>query len=232
MSSTTNDSAVSQVTEAQSKKRVSSIRDAFRRVEPGEAAPEAPESLRIWCSQTTYGLVGGMLFGGYRGLQQARNKSIPSPVPTNSIQHRTAVFFVRESILTGSRIGVFVSMFSATALALGNSGITAGIYHPANYAAAGALTCGLFAAAVGGWAPAAPAAVFGAGTAGAAAMANQSLQQAVASNLASADLPQVRDEECSVARVINNFEQNLAKHPLRTMNRSSKLESAERSLPS
>ncbi|PXF50166.1 hypothetical protein BWQ96_00326 [Gracilariopsis chorda] len=227
MSSTANNSATSQVTEAQQTSRISSIRDAFRRVEPGETPPEAPESLRIWCSQTTYGLLGGMLFGGYRGLLQARNKSIPSPVPTNSIQHRTAVFFVRESILTGSRIGVFVSVFSATALAIGNSGFTAGVDHPTNYAAAGALTCGLFAAAVGGWAPAAPAAVFGAGTAGAAAMANQSLQHAVASSLVSIDVPQVRDEDGSVARVIHTFEQNLAKHPLRTMNRSSSMESAE-----
>ncbi|CAN8074252.1 unnamed protein product [Agarophyton chilense] len=196
--------------------KVTSIRDAFRRVEPGVAPPEAPESLRTWCSQTTYGVIGGMLFGGYRGLRQAQNKSIPSPVPTSSFNHRIAVFFVRESILTGSRVGVFASLFSAAALLAGHSGFTKRVDHPANYAAAGAFTCGLFAAAVGGWAPAGPAAAFGAAISGVAVTAHQSLEQFVAQSRPGEVLQHdTQDADSSVERVIRTLEENLAAHPLR-----------------
>ncbi|KAI0564608.1 hypothetical protein FGB62_25g146 [Gracilaria domingensis] len=207
--------------------RVASIRDAFRRIEPGETPPEAPESLRTWCTQTTYGVIGGMLFGGYRGLQQARNKNIPSPVPTSSAQHRVAVFFVRDSILTGSRVGVFVSLFSAAALLAGHSGFTKRVDHPANYAAAGAFTCGLFAAAVGGWTPAGPAAAFGAAISGAGAAAHQALEQVVSQNVARLGLVQAQEPEGSVSRVIKTVEENLAAHPLRTASRSNPVKSTE-----
>lgn len=194
--------------------------DALERVEPGQVPSEAPASLRTWTSQTLYGLLGGMLFGGYRGLQQARNRVTPSPIPTTSMQHRMAVFFVRESILTGARIGVFASVFSAAALA---AEAATGAPHPATYATAGALTCGLFGGAAAGRVAIPAAAGFGAVTAGAAGIAHAGLQDALDRAIgeqAQEEDPEVMietqgQEQGSVATVVQHLEENLSAHPLR-----------------
>lgn len=130
---------------------------AFEKVEPGRKPVEVPEKVQTWVTQTTYGLVFGSLYGGYKGLQIAKT-STPSPVPTKSAIHRATVFFVQESILTSARIGLFVATFSALASTtehLRNKD------DPLNYGIAGGVTCGLFGGSVGGWYGAAPSAVFG-----------------------------------------------------------------------
>lgn len=187
-------------------------RDAFQPVEPGQEPKAAPLSLRTWTSQTLYGLLGGMLFGGYRGLQQSRDSKIPSPTPTTSAHHRMAVFFVRESILTGARVGIFVSIFSAAALvaeaALGPS-------RPANYAAAGAVTCGLFGGATAGWVAVPTAAGFGAVTAGAAGFAHAALEDVAdrAGVQEVVDVPVDVVEESPVSRVIRSLEESMENRP-------------------
>lgn len=189
--------------------------EALQRVEPGQVPASAPLSLRTWTSQTFYGLCGGMLFGGYRGLQQARNPSIPSPTPAASAQHRMAAFFVRESILTGARVGVFVSIFSAAALTA--EGVL-GSSRPASYAAAGALTCGLFGGATAGWVAVPAAAAFGAFTSGAAGAAHVALEDATKREIDCVEKPELAHstEESPVTAVIHEIEENLQNHPLRT----------------
>lgn len=189
---------------------------ALERVEPGQVPPDAPESLRIWTSQTLYGLLGGTLFGGYRGLIQARNPSVPSPIRTTSVRHRLAVFFVRESILTGARIGVFASLFSAVALA---AEAYYGAAHPATFATAGALTCGLFGGATAGRVVVPAAAGFGAVTAGAAGYAHAGLQDALdraaqEEQQGSLDIIDEKQEQSSVEAVVQQLEQSLNAHPL------------------
>lgn len=192
-------------------------KNALQRVEPGQVPTEAPASLRTWTSQTLYGLLGGMLFGGYRGLQQARNRATPSPIPTNSLQHRMSVFFVRESILTGARIGVFVSVFSAAALV---AEAVNGGPHPATYATAGALTCSLFGGAVAGRIAVPAAAGFGAVTAGAAGAAHAGLQDALDRAIGeqeqeeNAEVMIETQEQGSVAAVVQHVEDSLIAHPL------------------
>lgn len=148
--------------------RKSSWRTAFERVQPGDRVPEPPAGLKTWTSQTFNGIFLGTFLGGYRGVVLSRS-SAPSPIPVNSHVHRTATFVVRESILTGARVGVFMSLFSATALAANGFGMAS----PGDYAIGGGLTCGLFAGALGGFRTAIPTAGFGA-TVGALAGVAQS----------------------------------------------------------
>lgn len=109
------------------------------------------------------GVVGGMLFGSYRGLIVSRNTSIPSPAPASSAFHRATMFAVRDGVLVGARVGVFVSLFSALSLALGES--------PQAYAAAGAITCGAYGGAARGIRAMPPTMAFGAVVGGTAAAA-------------------------------------------------------------
>lgn len=149
-----------------------SWKDAFKRVNPGEQPPPPPPALRTWTTQTTYGLLGGMLFGGYNGLMQARDPSYSSPIPTASSRHRMAAFFVRESILTGARVGLFTATFSAAALAV--EGLT-GQMGTVSYGTAGAITCGLFAGSVGRGVVVPASAAFGGVLGGMAGFAKQTL---------------------------------------------------------
>lgn len=194
-----------------------SIKEAFRRVEPGEEPPAAPEWLQTWSSQTTYGVFGGMLFGGYRGLIMSRNEQLSTPPGAAAkAQHRAAAFFVRESILTGSRIGLFVSFFSGLALSIQS-------YSPysrtTNYAATGALTCGIFAGGAAGLKVIIPAAGFGGATAATAAAVQELLTQAVNNFEDSEQSDQKMTDACeqlgSVALVIKRYEDKLDEHPLR-----------------
>lgn len=156
-----------------------------------------------------------MLFGGYRGLLQART-STPSPIPTTSARHRLAVFFVRESILTGARVGLFASVFSAVSLAAHAS---YGDTTPGTFAAAGALTCGLFGGAAAGRVAVPAAAGFGAVTAGALGVAQASLEDAYqikAGEAQGGDLvetAQEGEEQGSVAIVVNRLEDSLKARP-------------------
>lgn len=208
-----------------------SLSEAFQRVEPGQAAPAPPKSLQTWTQQTMHGLLGGMLYGGYRGLRQSRNPSIPSPIQHVHPAQRAAAFFVRESILTGSRVGLFVSVFSAAAIALQEH---RSVDDFANYAAAGAVTCGLFGAGVGGWAACLPAGAFGAFTAGGGKMLHERLGELVTSMDEGASEEKVEEkvEEPvgSVERVINMYEASLAAHPLR-MQREKDAQTAAKAKP-
>ena len=207
-----------------------SIKDAFRRVQPGEKAPAAPEWLQTWSSQTTYGLFGGMLFGGYRGLLMSRNQQLSTPPGAAAkAQHRAAAFFVRESILTGSRVGLFVSFFSGLALAIQSY---SSYPRTVNYATTGALTCGFFAGATAGLKVIIPAAGFGAATAAAAAGVQELLSQAVQQFEDNQQLDQHltdSDEKIgSVALVVKRYEQKLNEHPLRIRsNENSVLEASD-----
>lgn len=137
---------------------------------------EAPKDLKMWSRQTAVGFLGGMFFGGYRGLLKSRT-SEPSPIPANSVVHRAALFVVREGIFTGARIGLFVSLFSALSL---TGHRLVGREHVGSFAAAGAITCGLFGAAFAGPRRGLlPAAAFGGGVSGLAAFTQQMLQQKV-----------------------------------------------------
>lgn len=185
-----------------------SWRDAFKTVKPGHEPKAAPPLLGIWTSQTLYGLLGGMLFGGYRGLTQSRDPKIPSPTPTNSVRHRMAVFFVRESIMTGARVGVFVSIFSGAALIVESA---LGPSRSASYAAAGALTCGLFGGATAGWVSVPVAAGFGAVTAGAAGLAHAALEDAVQTS--GGEETSLEEGGPSVLSVIQTLEESLENRP-------------------
>lgn len=180
-----------------------SWKDAFKSVNPGEQPPPAPLSLHIWTSQTVYGILGGMLFGGYRGLIQARDPSVPSPTPAVSPNHRAVAFFVRESILTGTRVGLFAATFSATALAAeGLTGHTGAV----SYATAGAVTCGLFAGAVGGGVVVPAAAAFGGLVGGVAGFATQTLSGLVAKQ----GVGEGNDDgKRSVAKIVRQIEETM-----------------------
>lgn len=194
---------------------------------------EAPEDLKMWSKQTAVGLLGGMFFGGYRGLLKSRT-SEPSPIPANSVVHRTTLFVVREGIFTGARIGLFVSLFSALSLTAHR---VIGREHVASYSAAGAITCGLFGAAFAGPRRGLlPAAAFGGAVSGMAAFTQQMLNAKAAhmqeqekitgkvvndngenvGEYVNLDGDQMDDEEKvkeTIDRLINRFESNLDKFP-------------------
>lgn len=153
---------------------MSFLKRAFERVEPGQQPTSAPQELQTWTKQTMSGLFGGFVFGAYRGLLQSRT-SAASPIPANSNAHRTAMFIVRDGIFTGARIGLFVSMFSALAIAA-HQMHDDGKEQPADYATAGAVTCGLFGGAMNGWRAALPGVIFGSVVSGMAAYAQETLK--------------------------------------------------------
>lgn len=187
----------------------------------------------MWSRQTAVGLLGGMFFGGYRGLLKSRT-SEPSPIPANSVVHRAALFVVREGIFTGARIGLFVSLFSALSLTAHH---VVGREHVANFAAAGAITCGLFGAAFAGPRRGLlPAVAFGGAVSGMAAFTQQMLQQKVGhmpeketttatvvnangvnvEEYVNLDGDKMDDEEKvkdTIDRLIDRFESNLEKFP-------------------
>lgn len=182
-----------------------SWKEAFKSVRPGEEPSPAPVWLQTWTSQTVYGTAGGMLYGGYCGLQQAKNLKIPSPIPTTSTQHRMQVFFVRESILTGARLGLFTATFSAAVLLAEKC-----LHRSAaeNHAAAGATTCGLFAAAVARGILIPAAAGFGA-IAGAVAGAGTDGLKLLAAGMDKEEEP---EKESALGRVIRSLESSQEKH--------------------
>lgn len=187
--------------------------DAFKRVEPGSEPAPPPESLQTWCTQTMYGVIGGMLYGGILGLRQSRDASIASPTVTNSVAHRATVFFVRESILTGSRIGLFASMFSAVALATRHARDRE---DAGNFAAAGALTCGLFSGGVAGWYGVPRGAAFGAAIGGMAGFAQGYLKEIIEVEEGQEEEMEIEEDEGgSVERVVNLYQTSLESHPLR-----------------
>lgn len=187
---------------------MSSWRRAFERVEPGQTPGEAPKELQIWSKQSVLGLLGGMLFGGYRGLLISRTDE-PSPLPANSRLHRASMFFVRESIFTGARIGLFVSTFSALVLSAHH---VRGVEHPTNVAVAGGITCGLFGGAIGGWFGALRSSAFGTIISGAAAYVQEALKQ-ISKDVPDQDVSKLDDSEIRVKETINNlitrYESNL-----------------------
>lgn len=187
-------------------------RKAFERVEPGQSPVEAPEELKTWSIQTAYGFLGGSLFGGYRGLLISRT-SEASPLPANNQLHRASMFFVRESLFTGARIGLFVSTFSAFALALHN---VRGQEHPANFAAAGGVTCGLFGGAIGGWYGVVQGVLFGGAISGAGALVQEAAKQAAnASNVNGSkhlDDPEEKVRQ-AICNLIERYERNLENRP-------------------
>jgi hypothetical protein len=89
-----------------------------------------------------------------------------------NVRHRAATFAVQNGVLMGARTGSFVALLSGTAL-LAES--MRGVSDPWNVGGAGALTCGIFGGALGGWRAAAGTAVFGAATGGLLALAQEKL---------------------------------------------------------
>lgn len=187
---------------------------AFNRVQLGEKPSPAPEGLRVWTQQTVYGLLGGSILGGIRGLQVAKTDA-KAPVKTVNRVHRSAVFFVQESILTGARVGLFVSLFSALVL----TGATVRKREDAvNYAVAGSLTCGLFGGSIGGWAGFIPAAMFGGAVSGGGGFLQQWLVEQVADSLPDVELiTEEKEREHEITEAVNllieKYEEQLEEHP-------------------
>lgn len=185
---------------------------AFDRVEPGQQPEKIPEGIRTWTIQTITAMTASSLYGGYRGLKIAKT-SAPSPVPANNALHRASIFFVRESILTSAKVGLFVATFSSLALTIEHLRKTD---DPANYAVAGGVTCGLFGGAIGGWFGFFPSAAFGTALGGASALAKSSLQKIV--DDAVSQLPPdsvTRDDHVkqSIEALIDRYETQLQNHP-------------------
>lgn len=188
---------------------------AFEKVEPGQKPAEVPEEVRTWVTQTTYGLVCGSLFGGYKGLQMAKS-STPSPVPTNSAIHRATVFFVQESILTGARVGLFVATFSTLALATERWRNRDDVL---NYGIAGGMTCGLFGGGMGGWHGALPSAAFGCVFGGLGAYVRASLKPLIDSfedKKTDKEINESRIKQ-SISTLINRYETQLEHDPTRAV---------------
>ena len=185
-----------------------SWKDAFSRVPEGESAGQAPRNLRVWTSQTLNGFLGGLLFGGYRGLVLARDERNSSPVPVRTRYERAAVFFVQEGVFTGARVGLFVSAVSAFAL-LAQS--MRGTDDPLNLATAGALVTGAFGAANAGKMAFAPAAGFGALAAGLLGSVEYGLRSFTGTDPFAAVGRQVEEEgeRLSVQKVVDQLEQGV-----------------------
>jgi hypothetical protein len=146
----------------------------FRPLAPGEEAPPPPAELALWSSQTGHAVLFGLLFGGWTGLRAAGAATSASAASEGflNVRHRAATFTVRNGVLVGARTGSFVALLSGSAL-LAES--LRGVSDPWNVCGAGALTCGIFGGAVGGWRAAAGTAVFGAATGGLLALGQDKL---------------------------------------------------------
>lgn len=133
----------------------------FSRVKPGDEIPPPPPQLALWTQQTTLAVFVGMLYGGNRGLADARaihevqetasgkHNSVSdtlSNIEFKSRRHRATAYFVRGSIIQGARIGSFVSMVSALSLLLNGmrGGQKSTFQDPLSLAGAAGVTCGLF----------------------------------------------------------------------------------------
>jgi hypothetical protein len=146
----------------------------FRPVAPGGTAVPPPAGLALWSSQTGHATLFGFLLGGISGLRAAR-AAPPAKAASEGFvnaRHRVATYFVREGVLLGARTGAFVALLSGSALII--EGIR-GVSHPLNFSCAGALTCGLFGGAIGGWRAAAGSGLFGAASGGVLAVAHNKL---------------------------------------------------------
>ncbi len=117
------------------------MREYLRRLEPGEKPPPPPSWIAEFTTQSMSGLCGGLAWGGYRGLVQARSTGI-----TDRPKERAAAFFVRGALAGGARVGGFVMLFSALALAAEH---IRGARDAANYAASASTTAAAFAARAG-----------------------------------------------------------------------------------
>ena len=92
---------------------------AFERVKPGEQPPPPPPELLRWARETTYGVCAGIVYGA--GSAHYAETRLRKPDPTESAtrrKHRLWTRTISDTTLHGMRLGSFVSVFSATRLAL------------------------------------------------------------------------------------------------------------------
>eukprot|EP00171_Calliarthron_tuberculosum_P007613 IDg7613t1 len=109
----------------------------LRSLEPGEKAPPPPGWIIEWSAQSMGGICGGLAWGGYQGLLQARAAGV-SKTPKDT----ASKYFVRGALWGGSRVGVFAALFSGIALAAEQ---VRSKRDAANYAGAAASTAAMYA---------------------------------------------------------------------------------------
>lgn len=103
----------------ESRRRRASMERAFERVKPGEQPPPPPPELLRWARETTYGVCAGIVYGA--GSAHYAETRLRKPDPTESAtrrKHRLWTRTISDTTLHGMRLGSFVSVFSATRLAL------------------------------------------------------------------------------------------------------------------
>lgn len=169
----------------------------FRRVAPGEKPPGPPRELKQWSSQTMSALLVGMIYGGHRGLVEARSphgtldRQPGEPAAFQNHRQRAAAYFVRGSILSGARVGSFVALLSAVTLA-GDHYLAfekRDTPEPAALAIGAGTACGLFGGSIGGWRSALTAGSFGIVSGGIAGIMHREFEAAVRKYGPSRDLP-------------------------------------------
>ena len=89
------------------------LKDLFRRLEPGESMPPPSAELSEWSHMLAYGLTFGMLFGLHRGWKMTQDPKAPTPPEIKHAYQRASYFLSKNSLLWGTRFGLFVSLFSA-----------------------------------------------------------------------------------------------------------------------
>lgn len=176
----------------------------FRSLDPGEKAPPPPGWLIEWTTQAVGGICGGLAWGGYRGLLQARAAGV-SKTPKET----ASKYFVRGALWGGSRVGVFAALFSGIALAAEHARESR---DAVNYAGAAAATVAIYAR--GASARMIPVIVTGAAAAGGALGAMQTeLERRVGGKLFNtADVEEVPPSvaESDVLAVVSSMEDHIA----------------------
>lgn len=83
----------------------------LRVLEPGEKAPAVPGWLSEWALQSMGGICGGMGWGGWQGLLEARKLGV-----SRTAKETATKYFVKGALWGGSRVGKFATLFSGIAL--------------------------------------------------------------------------------------------------------------------
>lgn len=120
---------------------------AFERVKPGEDPPPPPPELIQWARETVYGSLAGVVYGAW-SAHRAEMASTPNPNEALNVRrHRIWTRAISDTTLHGVRLGSFVSVFSATRLALES---TREIRDMWNVVGAGVVTSSLTGMAIPG----------------------------------------------------------------------------------
>jgi len=120
---------------------------AFERLKPGEVPPPPPPELLAWVRDTTYGTCAGILYGSWQAHVAEKSRPKDANEHPTIRKHRLWRRTISDSTLNGVRLGSFVSVFSATRLALESTRDARDMW---NIVGAGILTSALTGLAIPG----------------------------------------------------------------------------------